>query len=385
MPTTRLFVIADNARGGLALAQLAALTTHLDRAQFAVSSALLDLGENRVSVEDLGLGVDCNSPNPESRIPNPESPAPVPRSGRWPVDPLAVYRLRQAIQASQPDIVLTIGETAAIDGRLAAVLAGHKRIVACWPSIDFDYLAGGLTRLGRFLARRTERILVASNAEREAAIANRWSADRLSVVPPAVSPIPIVSTREAAFTSVGIPASARVIAVVAPWSPRHRVKETIWSFDLVSGMRRDTHLLIVGEGPERADLEAFRDSQACKDLVHFAGWTQLPPDWLAHCDAVWSPDPAPRVAYATLQAAATGVPVIAVDTPAHRAFLTSGETGVLIPLAVRPAAPQATLPLLEDSALHQRISQAARDHMAATHSPEQTAAAIAAILTGRPG
>ncbi len=203
-------------------------------------------------------------------------------------------------------------------------------------------------------------------------------------MPPAVSPIPITSPREAAFACIGIPASARVIAVVAPWSPRHRVKETIWSFDLVRGMRSDTHMLIVGEGPHRADLEAFRDSQACQGLIHFASWAQLPPDWLAHCAAVWSPDPAPRVAYATLQAAASGIPVVAVDTPAHRAFLTSGETGVLIPVAVRPAAPQATLPLLEDAALHRRIGDAARQHMAATHSPAQTAAAIAAILARRP-
>lgn len=378
MPTTRLFVIADNAHDGMALAQLAALTTHLDRAQFSITSALL--GRCRGNANEIEASAISPAPSPQSPAP---VPVPVPRSSRWPVDPLAVYRLRQAIQANQPDFVLTLGEAAAIDGRLAAVLAGHKRIMACWPSIDFDYLAGGLTRVGRFLARRTDRILLASNAEREASIANRWPTERLSVVPPAVSPIPITSTREAAFACIGIPASARVIAVVAPWSPRHRVKETIWSFDLVSGMRSDTHLLIVGEGPHRADLEAFRDSQACKDLVHFSSWSQLPLDWLAHCDAVWSPDPAPRVAYATLQAAATGIPVIAVDTPAHRAFLTAGETGILIPLAVRPAAPQATLPLLADSTLHQQIANAARQHMAAMHSPARTAAAIAAILTGR--
>jgi glycosyltransferase involved in cell wall biosynthesis len=182
---------------------------------------------------------------------------------------------------------------------------------------------------------------------------------------------------------VDIPPDSRVIGVVAPWAPRHRVKEAIWSFDLIRAVRSDVHLVIAGEGPRRGELEAFRDSQDCAGVIHFVGPRELPPDWLEHCDMLWSSDPGPRVAYATWRAAASGVPVIAVDTPAHRAKLTSGETGMLIPVAVRPAAPQATLQLFDDTELRQRIASNAREEFGGRYSGAVTAAGIVAVLAGQ--
>jgi glycosyltransferase involved in cell wall biosynthesis len=389
MSSVRVFVIADDASGEAAQVQLAALSTYLDASQFSLRAAVLCQNGRGLRMEDRGSKEIPRILNPASRIPapapSPQSPAPVlvPRSDRWAIDPRAVWQLRRLIRDASPDIVLTIGEVAAVDGRLAAVLSGAKRIITCWPSVDFDFLGGGIAKLGRWLARNTERFLFATAAERDEALVHGVPAAKCAVIPLAVMPIEKTNSRAAAFAPLAIPADARVIGVVAPWSPRHRVKEAIWSFDLIRAVRSDVHMIIAGDGQHRTELEDFRNSQECQGVVHFARPDQFPPDWLAHCDAIWSLDPGPRVAYATWQAAASGVPVIAVDTPAHRAYITSGETGMLIPIAVRPAAPQATLPLLDDEAARQKIGEASRRYFMQRHDASVMVQEIASILGGR--
>ncbi|RIK73717.1 MAG: hypothetical protein DCC68_24430, partial [Planctomycetota bacterium] len=332
MPPTRLFAIADDAPDGASHAQLAALAANLDAERFSLKSAILCASATE---SKIGHPERTGIPRITTPAPSPQSPAPVPRSTRWSIDPRAVWQLRRLVLEASPDVVLTIGEVAAVDGRLAAVLAGCKRIVACWPSVDFDFL-GSIAHLDRWLMRHTSKFVLASDAERDAAIDHGWPPERLAVVPIAVAPLVMTLAREAAFRPLSIPPESPVIAVVSPWSPRHRVKEAIWGFDLLRAVRRDAHMIVAGEGPERADLEAFRDSQECQHAIHFVGPSALPDEWLAHAGVLWSLDPGPRVAYATWRAAASGVPVVAVDSPAHRAFIVPNATGLIVPGAVRP-------------------------------------------------
>lgn len=376
MPPMRLFAIADDTPDGAWRAQLAALAAHLDAARFSLTTTVLR-GDAGSTVEESGWSNGPRIANRESRIP---SPALVPRSDRWTIDPRAVWQLRRLLREASPDVVLTVGEIAAVDGRLAAALCGARRIVACWPSVDFDFLSGGAALMSRWLLRHTEKVVLASTAEHDAAVTHGWPPDRVVVAPMAVAPLTKTLSRDAVFGRLSIPASSAVVAVAAPWSPRHRVKEAIWAFDLLRAVRRDARMIVCGEGPERADLEAFRDSQECRHAIHFVGPHELPEEWLAHADVLWSLDPGPRVAYATQRAAASGVPVVAVDTPPHRAFVVPNATGLLIPGAVRPAPTQATLRLLDDDALRQTLSQGSAQWFRDRHAPAATATALAAIL-----
>lgn len=376
MSVQHLLIIADDQSDGMALAQSAALERHLDPERFAVSTAVL------VSHRGAGLNFENRGPNGASNFPAPNSQPPVTvfKSERWIVDPRALWRLRRLMTERRPDIVLTIGESAAFYGGVAARLARHSRLLVCWPGVDFDYAGTVETRIGRWLVRKCERIILASDAERDAAIANGWPADRSTVVPMAVTPMRRTMSRTAAFSALGIAAASPVVGVASPWLPRHRVKDAIWAFDLIRAVRDDARMIVAGDGPQRAELELFRDQQDCQKVIHIVGRGELPPEWLAHCDMIWSLDPALRVSFATLVAAASGVPVVAVDTPGHRSFLTHGETGMLVPISVRPAAPQATLELLADAALRERIGETAQRRMAQRHGADVVAACIAAEL-----
>ncbi len=375
MSALSLLVIADDLPDGAALEQSAALERHLDRARFAVTTVVLANHCDDLTTKDRRSLNDSESP-----APSPRPPAPVQKSDRWPVDPRALWKLRRLVAERRPDVVLTIGESASFYGAAAAKLAGCRRVVACWPDVEFDYVATGKAKLGRWLARRCERIVLASEAERDAAIAHGWPEDRIAVVPMAVTPLRRTMSRGDVFAKLGIAAASPVIGVVSPWLPRHRVKEAIWAFDLIRVVRGDVRMIVVGKGRQRAELELFCDQQACQGAIHFVDPDGLPPEWLAHCDMIWSLDPALRVSYATLVAAASGVPLVAVDTPGHRSFLSHGETGMLVPISVRPAAPQATLELLNDATLRRRIGELSGQRTAERHGEASVVAAFAAAL-----
>jgi glycogen(starch) synthase len=291
-----------------------------------------------------------------------------------------LWRLRRLVADERPDVVVTIGPAAVRYGGLAACLSGCGRLVIGWPGVDFDYCGAVASCFGRCMARRCERIVLASEAEREAAIAHGWPADRIAVVPMAATPRERTMDRKTVFAALGIAAASPVIGVVAPWRPRHRVKEAIWEFDLIRAMRDDVRMIVAGDGPWRAELELFREQQECQNAIRFVSPGKLPAEWVAHCDAIWSLDPALRVAHATLAATASGVPIVAVDTPGHRSFIAHGETGLLVPISVRPAAPQATLELLADAALRERIGAAAKRSMAERHGAAAVAAGLARLL-----
>ena len=64
---------------------------------------------------------------------------------------------------------------------------------------------------------------------------------------------------------LNLPANARLIGAVGRLWPQKRLKDLIWAADLLKSTRDDTHLLIVGDGPQRWRLERYADDSAKRD------------------------------------------------------------------------------------------------------------------------
>ena len=60
---------------------------------------------------------------------------------------------------------------------------------------------------------------------------------------------------------------------------------------------------------------------------------------------------------------AAGIPVIASDIAAHRALVTPGETGFLVPVGNRPGYARQTLALLRDESFRRRCDQVSRQYV----------------------
>ncbi|MGQ9366338.1 glycosyltransferase family 4 protein [Azospirillum sp. ST 5-10] len=143
---------------------------------------------------------------------------------------------------------------------------------------------------------------------------------------------------------------------------------------------RDWRLLVVGDGPERAAVEAELTAAAGGARIRFAG--MLEADTLAAAYAaadlmVW---PAVNEAYgmALLEAQAAGLPVVAGRTGGVPDIVRDGVTGRLVAVGDAAALADAVAALLADPAARAAMGEAARRCAAAEHD----LAAAAAVLDG---
>jgi glycosyltransferase involved in cell wall biosynthesis len=149
---------------------------------------------------------------------------------------------------------------------------------------------------------------------------------------------------------------------------------------LESVRSRPWRLLVVGDGPARADVEAALAPIA--DRVTWAG--ALPPEQmpaiLAACDLfVW---PAINEAWgmAILEAQAAGLPVVAGRSGGVPVLVRESDTGLLPPPGDAAAFAGAVATLLDDAERRRRYAAAARAKVAAEHDIGPAGAALDAIL-----
>ena len=136
---------------------------------------------------------------------------------------------------------------------------------------------------------------------------------------------------------------------------------------------REAHLLLVGRGDERARLEELTEESGLQHCVHFFGFVpeeDMPALYRA-VDLFAIASICEVQSLPTLQAAATGLPVVAADAVALPELVHDGINGFLVPPREPGAMAEAMLSILSDPGLAARMGQAslsiARPH-AETHT-----------------
>ncbi|MCW2539828.1 MAG: glycosyltransferase family 1 protein [Frankiales bacterium] len=150
-------------------------------------------------------------------------------------------------------------------------------------------------------------------------------------------------------------------------------------------------LLLVGDGPMRAQLTAAAAPFDGSVVVTGPVSEQDLPRYLAAADVFASPSRDDRhglqtegLGLSTLEASASGVPVVVGDSGGSSRSLIDGVTGLLVD--ARTAAPLASalIALLSDPARAAAMGAAGRDWVAANWTWDASAARLAAVLRADP-
>lgn len=288
----------------------------------------------------------------------------------WKVDPGAYLRLRRHIRALRPDIVHTWIFAANAYGRQAAFSAGVKHVVAGERCVDPWKQWHELT-IDRYLARRTQRIVTNSTGVRDFYVQHGLPAQKFVVIPNGVAPCseePVA--REELLAELGLPDDARLIGAVNRLWPQKRVKDLIWAADLLKVVRPDTHLLIIGDGPQRWRLERYRGQVEISDRVHFLGQRSDVQRLMPNFDCLWLGSQYEGQSNAIMEAMAAGIPVVATDIPGNRDLVVPQRTGFLVEVGDRADFARQTLVLLEDPEKARSMGEAGRQRIQTAFSVE---------------
>lgn len=154
--------------------------------------------------------------------------------------------------------------------------------------------------------------------------------------------------RAAVRGRLGIPRDAKLLLAVTKLSPREAPWDLLRAFQ--RGDAPDRWLVIAGDGPARAELEAFARSQAGGDRVIFPGYVPYPdlPALYAAADLFLHPVAEERWGVSVAEALACGLPAITSSrVGAARDLIAAGRNGF-------------TYPAGDDAALAARIEEALR-------------------------
>jgi glycosyltransferase involved in cell wall biosynthesis len=96
-------------------------------------------------------------------------------------------------------------------------------------------------------------------------------------------------------------------------------------------LRQRLRLVLVGDGPLRAECEAVLSEAGVADLAWFAGERGDVPDVMRGLDCFVLPSFAEGISNTILEAMSSGLPVIATAVGASPELVVDGVTGVLVP------------------------------------------------------
>ena len=105
----------------------------------------------------------------------------------------------------------------------------------------------------------------------------------------------------------------------------------IRALEIDSSLSRRLRLVMIGDGPLRAECERLLDTAGISDLVWLPGERNDVAEIMGGLDCFVLPSLAEGISNTILEAMASGLPVIATDVGGNADLVTSGTTGQIVP------------------------------------------------------
>lgn len=121
----------------------------------------------------------------------------------------------------------------------------------------------------------------------------------------------------------------------------------------------DVTAVVIGDGSERAALEALSRELGVDDRIEFLGWRQDPRAYLATLDIFVLPSRSEGFPLAIVEAMLAGLPVVATDVGSVAEAVAHEETGLLVPADDVEALTAAIRRLADEPALRARLGSEA--------------------------
>ncbi len=279
-------------------------------------------------------------------------------------DVSVLVRLAWLLRRRGTDAVVTVGAGDKMFwGRLAAWLADVP--VVC-SALHATGQPDRVERLNRLLAPITDAfIAVAEPHARHLVEHEGCPADRVRVIPNGVDAEKFRPRRPDGQLkpSLGIPPEAPVVGIVAALRSEKNHELFLRTAALVVRRLPETHFVIVGDGPERAQIEQWCSEFNLDERVHLLGTRADVPELLGVIDVLALTSQVEANPVSILEAMASERPVVATAVGSVGETVIEGRTGHLVPPGDAVALASRVAALLRDPERAAAMGRAGREHV----------------------
>lgn len=248
------------------------------------------------------------------------------------------------------------------------------------------------TRLSRWpLMAMVDRFIAVSHANRQDQIRHMGlPSTRLTTVHNGIVVDPVAPDRAAArdklLSDLRLPEGAKLVGAAGRLCEQKAFHFLLAAAQKLESSVPSAHVLLIGDGPLRSELEAQAQALGIAERVHFLGFRTDTPALLAALDLLAMPSIYEGLPLVLLEAFAAGCPVVAHAVDGIPEVVEDGVNGHLVATGDVTALADRMARLLNDPALASRMGSAARQKAVAMLTAErmarETAAVYDALLAG---
>ena len=262
---------------------------------------------------------------------------------------VAVRELLKKLDEDDISILCTHGYKANLIGFLASKFTDcpHIAFVRGWTGENFRVRV--YEAVERFVLRRTPRVVCVSRPQAERLAQERRHAALPRVIAnaanlPGVAQVDIRALR----AELGIATDVFVVSAAGRLSPEKGHRYLLDATKLLAARIPNLQVLLLGEGTERASLEAQCNALGLQGCVRLPGFQRDVLRWMRASDVVVNPSLTEGMPNVVLEAMSLGLPIVATDVGGVGDMLVNGESGLLIPAGDAHAIADAVFQLFAD-------------------------------------
>jgi glycosyltransferase involved in cell wall biosynthesis len=295
----------------------------------------------------------------------------------------ATVRLARLIRRLRPDILHTHTAKAGAVGRAAALLVGDARPPIVVHTFHGHVLRGyfgprlsyGFRLLERWLAKRTDALVAVSPEVRDELVRLGVApAEKFTVIRVGIElgvRVADLDGRAETRRLLGIADGSFTVGWVGRMTGVKRTSDVLLAFKRLRERGVDAVLCMIGDGPERGQLERRAHELGIMKRTLFLGYQEHVAPYYAALDAMILPSGNEGTPVSAIEALAAGRPVVATRVGGLPDVVREGKDGFLVsPGAVDELADRLER-LAADEGLRRRMGEAGRERVLPRYSVER--------------
>lgn len=287
------------------------------------------------------------------------------------IDPFLIFQARKIVLQQGIDLIQTHGYKSHLIGFFLRLLCRRP-----WLAFAHGYTYGNwkmrlYNRMDLWLLRYADRVVAVSDATRRLLKQNRVPAERIALIYNAIDPADAVPAAEAAEVKKrhGLAPDRKAIGVIGRFNPEKGQGIFLKAMRKVVQDCPDVKALLIGDGPDQAELERYCRENGLRDWVVFTGYRENIADYYRILDLLVLPSFTEGLPNTVLEAMSFGIPVLATSVGGVPEIIEK-DNGVLVPPDDPEALAERMIELLQNESLRKAIGAKGRSALYPRFAPD---------------